>query len=265
METATDTLQGGYQTDTMNGGAGIDIADYFDHYRTVKADLDGQPSDDGSSGERDTIAADVEGLRGSAGKDKLIGNANANTIDGFQGDDKIFGGPTATAADTGDILNGGLGRDKIYGRKGDDTIDGGYEDDIVYGDDGDDVLTAGTGRNQLLGGAGNDSLTSVVGGIDRLNGGTGNDALHSADGDGLDQITCGTGLNFGEADAGRPVQGPRQLRLGHALDKDARRAGCGWMSRRPPDGDSSGTCPISRSSPGAGQLESRCQSIVGRP
>ena len=197
-----DSLMAGLDADTMHGGAGIDIADSSDHFKPIKADLDSQPGDDGQSRERDTIATDVEGLRGGESHDRLTGNSGANTIDGDVGDDRIFGAPSAGGPDAGDTLSGGLGRDKIYGRKGDDTIAGGFEDDKLYGDDGNDTMAGDTGGNSVYGGNGDDTLTSMVGGIDKLFGNGGNDVFHAKDGDGQDSLTCGVGANSGEADSG---------------------------------------------------------------
>ncbi|GAA2693595.1 calcium-binding protein [Actinoplanes palleronii] len=103
--------------DIFRGGAGQDTVSYWDHRRAVTVDLDGKSRDDGQPGEHDTVGADIENIRGSAGNDTLTGNAGANEIFGDEGDDTIRGG----AGD--DELSGYYGRDKLFGEAGDDTLD----------------------------------------------------------------------------------------------------------------------------------------------
>ena len=110
-----DDLNGGAGADVMKGGAGRDVVSYFWHTKAVTADLDGD-ADDGEKGERDTVATDVEGLRGGPGNDTLTGNAEANVIWGAAGNDVIRGG----AGD--DKLQGSNGNDKLYGDAGDDDL-----------------------------------------------------------------------------------------------------------------------------------------------
>ena len=86
-------------------------------------------------------------------------NAAAQTLNGTDVDDLIFGGGG------NDTINGGLGND---------TLDGGTGNDTINGNDGNDVITGGLGADIINGGAGSDLINytmgdgagSVVGGDD---------------------------------------------------------------------------------------------------
>lgn len=171
--TGNDVLRGGLGTDSVAGGGGIDIADYSDHIKPVKADLDAASADDGHSGEKDSIATDVEGLTGGSGADKLTGSAGANTLSGL------------------------AGKDRLSGKDGNDVLSGGAEQDTLFGDNGDDLLAGDAGKNTLKGGAGNDTLGSISDLLnsDLLDGGTGDDTFNANDGDDRDRIRCGAGID----------------------------------------------------------------------
>jgi Ca2+-binding RTX toxin-like protein len=109
--------------DVIKGGPGIDRISYEDRTKAVIADLDGRSHDDGQAGERDTLGADIEGILGGTGSDKLTGNASRNTILGGPGNDAVRGG----AGD--DDLQGDAGKDKLYGEAGDDSLSGSDEPD----------------------------------------------------------------------------------------------------------------------------------------
>ncbi|AQZ63965.1 hypothetical protein BKM31_23115 [[Actinomadura] parvosata subsp. kistnae] len=115
-----DELTGETGADVMQGGAGSDTAVYVGTTSQlgVHADLDGATGDDGSAddgpaGARDTIAADVENLRGNQHNDVLIGNAGANVLDGNGGTDQVqgLGGNDQLTARGGGTLDGGAGTD----------------------------------------------------------------------------------------------------------------------------------------------------------
>jgi Ca2+-binding RTX toxin-like protein len=85
----------------------------------IHADLNGATGDDGSSedgpaGARDTIAADVENLEGTAANDVLIGNAGANIINGSGGHDQVrgLGGNDQLTSEGGGSIDGGAGTDQ---------------------------------------------------------------------------------------------------------------------------------------------------------
>lgn len=123
-----NVIDGQDGSDAMSGGDGMDVIDYSLRDSRVIADLDGSPGDDGSPGEGDTIASDVEGLIGGAGDDLLTGGASDGIILGGDGDDYIV--------DAG-------GQDLLFGAEGDDQISGqdGEADSIVCSE-GTDSITA---------------------------------------------------------------------------------------------------------------------------
>ncbi|MEU8237424.1 calcium-binding protein [Actinoplanes missouriensis] len=153
-----DDLYGDVGTDRLYGGAGYDnlIAYEWDHkspdyysggsdsdwisyssaQRAISADADGVKGDDGAKGERDTIATDVEDIRGGAGNDVITGNSRAN---------QLFGGPG------NDTIRGGGGDDDLYGEDGLDHLDGGTGNDELTGDD---ALGARFYADTMLGGPG---------------------------------------------------------------------------------------------------------------
>ena len=147
----TNVLWGGDGNDSMTGGTGPDVfhggpgtrdsVNYNGRSRPVTADLDGATGDDGETGERDTIGADVEWLYGGTGNDVLTGNAADNEIDGWLGDDVVRGGAG------NDFLAGTQGHDKIYGEAGDDDLRAkDFEDsgtpDLADGGSGTDTCQA---------------------------------------------------------------------------------------------------------------------------
>gem|GEM_PF-2404064 len=125
---------------------------------------------------------------------ELMGTASAETLNGWDGRDRLIG-------DAGDdILSGGNGSDVLLGGEGNDRLYAGNGNDVLDGGAGDDVLDGGNnGANQLLGGAGNDVLNTgayangnvLAGGIgdDILNGSAYSDTYMFNLGDGRDVIT----------------------------------------------------------------------------
>lgn len=102
--------------DVLLGGSGRDLVVYYGYTKPVTVDLDGASRDDGIAGEHDTVGADVEGIYGGSGNDRLTGNAAANEIHGWDGADVILGGGGA------DRLLGWNGANQVYGEAGDDDI-----------------------------------------------------------------------------------------------------------------------------------------------
>ena len=156
-----DTLTGGRGADTLRGGSGQDTASYRDHRVAVIVDLDGA-ADDGTRGERDQVATDVENLLGGAGPDRLTGSASGNRFDGGAGSDLLAGGSGADQLTGGlgnDTIGGGGGNDVLTGDLGDDRLDGGAGDDRLDGGGGDDLLIGGTGADRIDGGTGTNTCT----------------------------------------------------------------------------------------------------------
>jgi Ca2+-binding RTX toxin-like protein len=182
-----DTLVGGPDDDVHNGGDGSDTlvagaaGDGVDEYNggasafdevtyaarstAVTVDLDGA-ADDGATGERDDVGADVEWVTGGAANDLLVGSNAAN------------------------LLTGGGGNDFLSGHTGNDTLLAGAGNDVANGGDGNDALNGGPGADFLFGAAGDDSLNAFdgVGANDDLVGAESRDSCQSDLGD--RETTC---------------------------------------------------------------------------
>ncbi|WIH73684.1 calcium-binding protein [Acinetobacter baumannii] len=95
------------------------------------------------------------------GNDEVRGNLFAqNLIDGGLGDDRLHGGNEIDHIQGGlgdDFVFGLAGNDEIIGGEGDDTLFGGLGDDLLIGGDGRDWLQGDEGVNTLIGGLGDDS------------------------------------------------------------------------------------------------------------
>ncbi|TSD84416.1 hypothetical protein FFK22_032610, partial [Mycobacterium sp. KBS0706] len=168
-----DTISAGYEVYRIDGGAGVDTVIY-----RGTVDLSAGTSGDGG------IFISIENVIGGDGSDQFIGNADANILQGRDGDDLLRGGAGA------DRLDGGAGNDtaSFYGAVVGVTVDlsagagsgGDAQGDIlvsienVTGGEGNDQLTGDAGYNILRGGNGDDLLRGG-GGSDHLDGGAGND------------------------------------------------------------------------------------------
>lgn len=184
-----DTLVGGAGNDTLNGGVladlgngdfgNLDIADYSGSPAAVNVNLQTGLASDGDGG-IDTLI-NIEGVRGSAFNDIIVGDGNINLLNGSSGDDSLAGG------DGNDILNGNSGTDTLNGGNGDDLIIGG---DGGTTSDGNDLLIGGSGNDNLIDFDGDDTLEGGEGN-DRLRGGANNDLLSG--GPGNDTLEGGAG------------------------------------------------------------------------
>ncbi|SPJ29505.1 beta strand repeat-containing protein [Falsiruegeria mediterranea] len=207
---ASNTLFAG----SFNGGTGFDLVDLIGN-----ADFSLNLTTGDYSIERDLgggtfsltngllSLTSVEGVRGNAGDDTLVGDGAANQLFGFTGNDDLDGRGGA------DTLFGGGGNDTL---RVDDLLDvivedvGGGIDLLVSsvsanlstsnyanvenltligsavvgaGNNGNNVLTGNAQSNTLFGFGGNDSLIGGSGFvIDRLNGGAGADTMVGGDG-----------------------------------------------------------------------------------
>ncbi|XZE17820.1 SdrD B-like domain-containing protein [Pirellulaceae bacterium SH449] len=202
-----DTIHAGGGDNYVDGGAGDDS-------------LFGGPGSDvmlGGSG-NDVLrgGAGIDFLYGGLGNDRLYGDAGVTVsgvhhlfgqmLFGEEGDDQIFAfAPTMNSAVEsallGDRLDGGPGRDQLFGNLRREVLLGGPGDDLLegdglagpnyaanpmpfttgggdwlYGDEGDDILLGGGGDDVLFGGAGSDLLEGHAG-QDQLYGGTGIDFI----------------------------------------------------------------------------------------
>ena len=249
-----DLLVGGAGPDSLRGGPGRDTASYDDHPEAVEVWIGDGPNDgndtDGPFSARDDVHADVEGVIGTSGNDRLTGDGGDNLLDGAGGDDQLWG---KTGADD---LRGGAGSDivldYILTLSGvtitlDDLANDGPDGDnvrpdveTVIGGEGNDTIVGSAGNNRLFGGRGNDHLDGGLG-ADELHGGANADELLAADGVVDTVIDCGD-------DAGDSA----------TVDfNDPATVGCETENRAappapPPDGSGSGGTPGGGTTGGAG-------------
>ncbi len=118
-------------------------------------------------------------LAGDNGANKLALRACDGTVQGRKGSDKIsrkYDMVFESSLDCTETLNanGGPGRDKISGTRGDDVLSGGSGNDRIRGGFGNDLLLGGGGNDKLKGDNDNDVLKGGRG-FDRADGGPGKD------------------------------------------------------------------------------------------
>lgn len=213
-----DVLDGGPQTDTLT---------YARRTQPLTITEDGI-ANDGQADEGDNVT-NIEIMNLGKAGDKVIADASANTLNGFNGNDNLNGGggnDRLLGGNGNDVLNGSAGADAFSGGAGFDTVtysnratpvtvtiglganDGvaGEKDNVlddveqVIGGSAGDKLTGEDGADTLVGGGGADHLIGL-GGDDVLTGGSGPDILAGASGDDVfnardgakDHIDCGTG------------------------------------------------------------------------
>jgi Ca2+-binding RTX toxin-like protein len=221
-----DILRGGAGADALYGETGIDLVSFYGATAAVTVDLS---SEAGSCGDAqgDTYV-DIENVNGGKGADDIVGNASANVLNGYEGDDGISGSDgndTLLGADGNDTLRGAAGADRIEGGAGIDTVDyegptgvtvdlgtglgsgGEAQGDTLFGIENasgtgfhGDVITGSAGANHLQGWGGNDVLNGL-GGSDTLIGDDGSDTLRGGDGD--DFLHVGIGADIMDGGAGR--------------------------------------------------------------
>ncbi|MGB5904049.1 MAG: carbohydrate-binding domain-containing protein [Xanthobacteraceae bacterium] len=178
-QTDNDLIDGGLGNDVIVGGADADV-------------IHGGAGDDQIVGGAGT-ATSYSQLYGDDGNDliKTVSTDNGAFLDGGAGRDQLYGGLSANVMNGGpdaDYLSGGGGNDIIHGNDGDDVLKGGSGTDKMYGDNGNDTFQGGSGNEFLYGGAGNDKLTGRAGN-DYLSGGLGNDTFIFGPGFGKDVIS----------------------------------------------------------------------------
>ncbi len=187
----SDFLQGTIASDILNGGNGNDTASFVNAFTagsttgvTVDLNLQGAAQNTIAAG-NDTLIG-IENLIGSALNDTLIGNADANIIEGGLGDDTLVGGAgndTASyaGAAAGVAVNLALqGSAQATGSAGTDTLSG-FQN--LQGSAFADTLTGDAAENVLSGGDGDDTLNpgaNTGGGVDLLDGGAGSDTASFA-------------------------------------------------------------------------------------
>ncbi len=245
----TSTISGGADVDTINvsdSGQGSETLGVTFTTRltliesaTVAADVERVVADLGS-GNADTLEysansaavtvdlgagtasgfvsiAGIENVRGSNANDTLIGNTDANLLDGRGGADTMKGmggNDTYIVDNAGDVVDesasGSGGVDTVQTALAGYTLSAGVEN-LQYtgggaftgtGNAQNNVMTAGNGSDNLSGLDGNDTLNGE-GGNDTMDGGIGNDVIDG--GSGLDRMTGGAGADtfvFDDDDTG---------------------------------------------------------------
>lgn len=182
-----DALEGGRGNDTLDGGPGFDSASYSNAATGVNINLGALSSADGD------VLISIETAYGSNFNDTIVGDANANFLFGYDGNDTISGGDggdTLEGSRGNDTLDGGSGLDRAnyfnatgaaninlstgsasdgeggtdvliafenaYGSRFGDTITGDANTNVLSGDDGNDTITGGAGSDRMEGGRGSD-------------------------------------------------------------------------------------------------------------
>lgn len=140
-------------------------------------------------------------VQGTNGND-IIDGAYAGDPQGDLIDNADAVDPTAGPDD--DIVEAGLGNDKVHAGEGNDVVFGGADDDRLIGGNGNDDLFGGDGQDFLNGEAGDDNLYGGDG-QDTLKGGDGDDFLDG--GDGVDVIGGGAGRDTLAVTAGDQANG----------------------------------------------------------
>jgi hypothetical protein len=120
-----DHLTGAGGADALSGGPGLDEAAYGGTQPLHLSIGDG--ANDGVAGEGDDIREDIESLAGGSGNDVLIGDADANRLIAFGGQD---------------VLRGGAGPDELIGWGDGDELDAGPGADRVQAGSLDQPLLA---------------------------------------------------------------------------------------------------------------------------
>ncbi|BCH35511.1 hypothetical protein MesoLjLc_74410 [Mesorhizobium sp. L-8-10] len=111
---SNNVLVGGAGADYLHGGDGSDMASYSGSNAGVTVDLrTGKGA--GGHAQGDTLVS-IGNLKGSSYHDRLIGNDNANLLDGAVGNDTLYG------LGGNDVLKGGAGNDVLIGGAGKDTF-----------------------------------------------------------------------------------------------------------------------------------------------
>lgn len=182
-----DTLIGNAGTDRMRGGAGSDWVDYSENTNAVRLNLSTQSvTFPGKPWAPESLASIENALTGS-GNDTLYGNGAANVLDGGLGSDRINGAggsdtvsyrshASAVSVDLargiGTIIGTSV-RDTLYGIE---NATGGAGNDRLHASASGSVLDGGAGNDTATGGAGNDTIY-LTAGSDVITGGAGSDTV----------------------------------------------------------------------------------------
>ncbi|WP_373883356.1 calcium-binding protein [Acinetobacter pittii] len=94
-------------------------------------------------------------FEGNDNNEIIVGilNDRTNIINAYDGNDEVRGNLLAQ-----NLIDGGLGNDRLHGGNAIDHIQGGLDDDFVFGLAGNDEIIGGGGNDTLFGGLGDDLL-----------------------------------------------------------------------------------------------------------
>ena len=109
----SDSMLGGAGNETLNGGLGDDTISYAASATSVTVNLVTGTSSGG--GGNDSLTG-FEAVVGGSVNDSILGDAQANILDGNTGDDTVSGG------DGNDTLLGNTGTDSLIGGAGNDSL-----------------------------------------------------------------------------------------------------------------------------------------------
>lgn len=178
-----DLLIGGAGADQLDGGNGTDTVTYAASKLGVTVDLHISGAQGGVGDAFGDILTDVENVTGSNFADTLIGDVNANVLDGGLGIDTVSYAASKAGVTVNLVTNVNIGGDadgdvlknieNLVGTSFDDSLTGNDGNNRIDAGDGKDTITSGAGIDVLLGGKGDD--TFILGGnltaADRIDGG----------------------------------------------------------------------------------------------
>lgn len=158
-------LLGGGGADTVFGGTGADIVDGEGGDDLLFGNAGSDEIDGGTGGDRIVGGSSAPGVAdagdvidGGDEADIIIGDngvisagtpAVVNVYDLFATDPSLGGSDTINGGQGEDRIFGGLHGDTIHGDGDDDHLEGNVGDDAVYGDDGEDDIIGGTSPEAL--------------------------------------------------------------------------------------------------------------------
>ena len=157
-----DVLEGGAGADVLNGGAGADTVSYAGSAVAVMVNL-GTGTVSGGDAQGDTLSG-FENAEGSAHGDTLTGDDKANRLLGLGGDDELRG------EDGADVLEGGAGADQL---------EGGRDFDMVSYAGSNAAVTVNLGSGTVSGG---DAQGDTISGFEFVEGSAHGDVLTGDDG-----------------------------------------------------------------------------------
>jgi Ca2+-binding RTX toxin-like protein len=167
-----DTLTGGTGADVLNGGDGADTASYLTAAAGLTVSL---TTGTGTGDAQGDTFIDIENLTGSDFTDTLVGDGNANALDGGGAIDSLqglLGDDTYVVDNVADLVleNANEGNDTVNASVNfvlsanvENLVLQGAADLQGYGNELVNALTGNTGINALNGEAGADTLTGDAG------------------------------------------------------------------------------------------------------